>query len=182
MSYPKLVIRAALAMVAGLGVATSSWGATASATFSVTTTVPQTCLISTLPVSFGAYNQVGGANNVDASGSVSLTCTKNASVTVDLNGGLNLNGGVRRMHSAAQNDVLNYDLYKASAATPTAACVGGYSALWGTAVASGTTFTPSSAFGATNAQVFNICGRIPSGQDPSPAIDYTDTVTATVTY
>lgn len=178
----KSVISAALAMVAGSGIATSSFAGTAGANLNVTTTVPQTCLISASPVSFGAYDQVAGANNVDANGSITLTCTKNASVTVDLSGGSNLIAGVRRMKSTAQNDYLSYDLYKATAATPSATCAGGYTAFWGTTVTSGTSFVPSSAFGATTAHSFNICGRIPGGQDPSPANDYTDLVTATVTY
>jgi spore coat protein U-like protein len=180
MLFRKSVI-SALAAVAGLGIASSSIAGTAGANFNVTTTVPQTCLISTSPVSFGPYDQVAGANNVDGTGGVTLTCTKNASVTIDLSAGSNPNLGVRRMHSVLQNDVLSYNLYKASLATPSATCVGGFSALWGSTTG-GTTFTPSSAFGATNAQTFNVCGRIPSGQDPSPASDYTDTVIATVTY
>jgi spore coat protein U-like protein len=80
----KSVIRAALATVAGLGIATSSWAAeTATSSVTVSATVPQICTISTSNVAFGTYDPVTTnslatgadiATTGGASKSVSVTC------------------------------------------------------------------------------------------------------------
>jgi spore coat protein U-like protein len=185
----KSVIRAARAMVAGLGIATSSWAAgAATSTVTVTATVPQTCIVSTSNVAFGTYDPVTANSTAtginllttgDPNGSVSVTCTKGSTtVDVDLGNGSNLLGTDRQMISGS--DLLKYQLYKASTQAPAAACASAN--IWGSGIAGGTTLTPLTPnWAAGTAKVFNICGFIAKGQDIPPGA-YTDAVVATVTY
>ena len=188
MSYRKLIIRAALAMVAGLGVSTTSWAATATSNVTVTATVPQTCTVSTSNLVFGTYDPVTTnslATGVDitttggVNGAVSVTCTKSSTgVTVDLGNGINLLGTDRQMASGVER--LKYQLFKAASEAPAAACASAN--IWGSGIGGGTTLTPSSpSWTAGTARVFNICGFVAKGQDVAPGA-YTDTVVATVTY
>jgi len=188
MSYRKLVIRAALAMVAGLGVSATSWAATATSNVTVTATVPQTCTVSTSNVAFGTYDPVTTnslATGVDitttggANGAVSVTCTKSSTgVTVDLGAGSNLLDPDRQMASGSER--LKYQLFKASTSAPAAACASAN--IWGSGITAGTTLTPATpSWTAGTARVFNICGFVAKGQDVAPGA-YTDTVVATVTY
>ncbi len=188
MSYPKLVIRAALAMVAGLGIATTSWAqSTVTSSVTISATVPQTCTVSTSNVAFGTYDPVttNSATGVDitttggANGAVSVTCTKSSTgVTIDLGNGSNLADPDRQMASGTER--LKYQLYKASTQAPAAACAS--TNIWGVGITGGTVLTPATpAWAAGTAKVFNICGFVAKAQDVAPG-SYTDTVVATVTY
>lgn len=189
MTYPKLVIRAALALVAGLGIATTSWAAgPVTSTVTVTATVPQTCTVSTSNVAFSTYDPVTTNNlatGVDiattggANGAVSVTCTKSATgVTIDLGTGANLSGTDRQMASGAER--LKYQLFKAASDAPAATCPG--TTIWGTGITGGAVLTPATpGWAAGTAKVFNICGFVGKGQDVAPG-SYTDPVVATVTY
>src|SRR5471030_1388044 len=111
MSYPKLIIKAALATIAGLGIAGSSWAAGATQNLTVTTHVIDSCIV-TLPVnlSFPPYDPLS-ATLVTTNGSITLTCTKGSNgVTVGVGNGGNFSSGKRRMAGATGGDFLNYDL------------------------------------------------------------------------
>jgi spore coat protein U-like protein len=189
MLFRKSVMSAALATIAGLGIATSSWAAgTATSSVTVSATVPQTCIISTSNVAFGTYDPVtsnslatgaditttGGGN-----GTVSVTCTKSATgVTIDLGNGVNLSGTDRQM--AFGTERLKYQLFKAATDAPAASCPG--TTIWGSGIGGGAVLTPSSPnWTAGTARDFNMCGFVAKGQDVAPGA-YTDTVVATVTY
>lgn len=190
MSYRKFVIRAALAMAAGLGFVSSSWAASSAAqNLSVTATVVQTCTLTTSPVVFGNYDPLGiqATNDLLAQGAVTVTCTKGSgsltAVTVGLGLGLNASGSIRQMKDAGA-DLLAYELYQPNGTTPAAPCVaapGPYGTVWGTSLG-GLLATTSSTWGVTSPQAFKVCGVIAKGLDPVQATTYSDTVVATVNF
>jgi spore coat protein U-like protein len=165
-----------LALVSAFAVGSSAIGIngyakTATANLSVTATVVANCLISTTAVTFGNYDPISAnaSANVDAQGTVSTTCTAGSSPTITLAQGANPAGGstaaapLRQMANGSSR--LSYYLYSDAART----------AVWGdTGVA---TPVQDGATPKTN----TVYGRIPFGQI-TPVGDYTDIVTATVTF
>lgn len=187
MSYRKLAIRAALAAVAGLGIATSSWGATATANLSISASVAQKCTISTTPVAFGVYeplvtNASTGADR-SAEGAINLTCTKGSgtptAVTIGLSLGDYLTGSTRRMSDGGTN-YMTYELYHPSDTIPSAVCTFPGTTVWNTGAG---LFTPTgTTWGVVaGAQIFKVCGTVPKGQDPANG-SYSDVVVATVNF
>ena len=185
----KIVIRAALAMVAGLGIASSSWALTATSNVTVTTHVIDSCTITTsTPLAFSAYNPLSGSP-LTGSGAVSVTCTKGSNgVTLGMDNGGNYGLATgylakRSMAGAVGVDHLAYDLFQ-----PNVVGVGGVT----TATAFGTSglglfAIPAASFttGLSGVTV-NIFGSIPASQDVTGQSGtgnlYTDTVIATVTF
>jgi spore coat protein U domain-containing protein, fimbrial subunit CupE1/2/3/6 len=156
----------------------AAYGASATGNLSVTASVPQTCKIdATTAVAFGAYDPVGAnaSSVLQATGAVSVKCTKNSSgITIELGLGSNASGTTRQL--ASSGNFLPYELYQPGAATSGAACA--YTTVWGTGTAK---FTPSATWTALTGQTFNVCGQIAAAQDVPPG-SYTDTVVATVNF
>jgi spore coat protein U-like protein len=182
--FKKLAITAAaVALACSIAPALAQSAAT---TLSVTASVAENCAISTTPVAFGAYDPVStnSATGVDRTGigTVVVTCTKNATgVNITLGLGANASGSTRRMIGGTSSEFLTYELYHASATTPTAACTFPGTTVWGTA--GGGIFTPTGTanWGANSAKSFNVCGTVTKAQDV--AVDsYTDSVIATVNF
>jgi spore coat protein U-like protein len=102
-----------------------------------------------------------------ATGSISVTCTQNAPVTIALNTGLNpthASGTTRAMANSTY--YLSYELYTSSARTT----------VWNTS-------NTVSATGTGSAQTVSVYGTIPAGQGSAqPAGSYTDTVGITLTF
>jgi len=102
---------------------------------------------------------------VDATGSISLTCTANLPYTVSLNGGLsNSPPAARRMTRSGAG--VTYGLYRDT----------NRANVWGSAagqIASGT--------GNGSAQTLTVYGRVPAQNTPAPGL-YSDTVVVTVNY
>ena len=157
---------------------------TGAATVSVNTTISSNCTISATPITFGSYDPIG-ANSASgialtAPGTLSLTCLKGSSPTIALDQGNYFLLGTRRLKDASSGDFLDYKLFQPSAATPSAACT--YSGIiWGDGTY-GATFTPSATWSASSTLSFNVCGSVPSGQNPSIGSGYQDTVVATVNF
>ena len=158
----------ALVLLAGsplLGV--SAYAADATSSMEVGATVSNSCAISTTPIAFGAYDAVTKAQ-VNATGSVTVTCTLGAATSVKLDQGLNIGGGstlavpVRQMASGA--NLLPYAL---STETTMATVWEGLT---------GVAYT-----GTGVADVMTVYGRIDAGRNV-PAGTYADTVVATVTF
>ena len=136
---------------------------TATTTFQVTATVQATCLISATNLAFGTYT---GAQ-VDATSTITATCTNTTPWNIGLNAGLCPGGTVttRCMQSGAAQ--LTYALYRDAARTLN----------WGNTVGTDTL----AGTGTGSAQASTVYGRITAGQLPAPG-GYVDTITATVTF
>ncbi len=151
-----------------------AFAGTATSNLSITATIAADCTISTTAVAFGTYDPIvtNLSSPLDASGTVTTTCTSGANPQVTLGQGGNAGGGstdavpVRQM-SAGGGNLLGYALYQQA----------GRTSAWGNTVAT----APSSVPGTGAAQVFTVYGRIPGGQNV-PAGSYADTVVATVTF
>jgi spore coat protein U-like protein len=157
---------AAVFGVLALGFASSANAATATTTFTVSTTVLATCTVSAGNLTFANYS---GAQ-VDNSSTVTVTCTNTTPYNVGLNAGTATSATVttRKMTSASKSATLAYSLYSDSTRTTN----------WGNTVGSDTVTGTGNGSG----QGLTVYGRIPAGSYPAPATDYTDTITATVTY
>ena len=176
----KLVIRAALAMVAGLGIASSSWGTTtvSSPSITVSTNVIQKCTIST-PGTFVFPNYDPFSTTVDTqTGTLTITCTKGSTlVTVGMTLGLKpaqTTNGARAMEIGTTANYLGYDIFQPSVAGTSGTCT---TTSWTTSA----TVAGSGSFGLGAPLTFNICGSIQAGQDAVVGA-YQDTVQAQVNF
>jgi spore coat protein U-like protein len=188
MSNRKLVIRAALAMVAGLGIASSSWAATTS-TVTVTTHVIDSCTITTSSnLAFAAYDPLS-VSPLTGNGAVSVTCTKGANgVTLGVDNGANYSSAAayltkRSMAGAVGGDFLAYDLFQPDVAGNSGVTTG---TAFGTS-GPGLFAIPSTSFtSGLSGVTVKIFGSIPASQDVTGQSGtgnvYTDTVTATVSF
>jgi spore coat protein U-like protein len=137
-------------------------------------TVINNCTITTTPVGFGNYDPLSASVN-NASGTVVITCTKNAAPSITLANGNNFVAN-RRMTDGT--NFMNYEIYKPPTTVAGAACTWVSPQRWGTVV--GETFTPTAAPD-KNARTYNVCGQIAAGQDLAAAT-FNDTVVATVNF
>lgn len=157
------------ALAVALGICSVTNAATATGVMSVTATVASTCIVGTSTLAFGSTTSSAIlADNIDAVGTVSVTCTSGSVYTVALGigGGAGATFPIRNM--TAGTDLLNYTVYTEAAHTN----------IWG----DGT--TSSSTVGGTGsgiAQTISAYGRIFSGQN-APAASYTDTISVSVSY
>ncbi len=158
-------------ILVGLGVAAASAvlpldlasAGTATTTFQVTATVQATCLISATDLAFGTYS---GAQ-VDATSTITVTCTATTPWNIGLNAGLCPGGTVTTRCMQAGAATLNYAMYRDAAR----------SLNWGNTVGTDTL----SGTGSGSAQNNTVYGRVAGSQYPAPG-GYADTITATVTF
>ncbi len=162
-----------------LAAASPALAGTATANVGISASISNVCTISTGAVAFGAYDPIvtNAATPLNASGGVTITCTRGATSTVSLGLGNNATGSVRKMKDATTN-LMTYELYQPPNTTPGSACTYASPTVWGTAGVN--LFTPAAAPD-KNARSYNICGQVASGQD-LPAGSYADTVLATVNF
>ena len=161
------------ALLLSVGAVTSTDAATAQQDLSVTASVTANCTIATSPVAFGAYDPIttNASAALNATGTVSVTCTSGASTTVTLGQGANAGTGssdaapARRL-SDGSTHFLTYSLYQDN----------GRSTVWGNTAGTGVASTGSGA-----QQSLTVYGSVDAGQNV-PAGSYSDTVTATVTF
>lgn len=147
-----------LALLACLTGIPASYAATTTTTFTVTATVVNTCSATATNLGFGTYVNV----TIDATSTVSVTCTSGGAYTVGLSNGANYSAPNRRMTNGSA--FLNYELYSDA----------GRLTVWNdTTTVAGT--------GSGSAQDLTVYGRLP-GTQGLIAGSYTDTITATVTY
>jgi spore coat protein U-like protein len=120
------------------------------------------CTVTTLPVSFGVYNPIGG-QSVDATGRVEIACVPAAPYTVTLSAG----GGTfaaRRMASGP--NALGYNLFSDPARA----------VIWGDG-SGGSSMVGGNAATASH----TVYGRIPASQNV-PVGAYADTITVIVNF
>jgi spore coat protein U-like protein len=165
-NFRKILVPTAIATALLVGAAPPVAAATASTTFLVSATVLSFCAVVATPLVFGNYS---GAQ-LDATNTISVTCTAGTSYTVGMNGGTGTGNSItaRKMTKTAGTDLLNYSLFTDSS----------HSVNWGDLV--GTNAPTGSGTGLS--QPFTVYGRIPANQLTATAGAYTDLITVTVTY
>jgi spore coat protein U-like protein len=138
---------------------------TANFSFTVTATVGTNCLISATNLNFGSVGLL--TSNVDATSTVTPTCTSTTPYNIGLDTGTASGATVttRKMTSGA--NTISYSLYSNSGRTTN----------WGNTVGTDTVSGTGSGLG----QNYTVYGRVPSQTTPRPAT-YSDTIVATVTY
>ena len=137
---------------------------TATTTFSVTATVNSTCLISGNTLAFGTYTGTA----INASTTISVTCTNTTTYNVGLNPGTGTGATVtNRLMTGPSSATLSYALHQTSYA----------GANWGQTVGTDTV----AGTGNGSAQTLTVYGVLAANQYPTPG-SYSDTITATVTY
>lgn len=153
--------------VAVLGAPAAAIAATATTTFQVTATVLSVCTVAATNLAFGNYDASSGTPN-DATSTVTTTCSNTTNYTVALNAGTGSGATVatRKMTNGA--NTLDYTMYTTS----------GRTTVWGDGTLSTAT---QSGTGNGSGQALTVYGRISTGQYVT-AGNYSDTVTATVTY
>jgi len=150
-----------------LGLASLVCAGTTTGNLSVSATVSNNCQITNTPaIAFGNYNPLS-VTPVDATGTISLACTKGAVAVITLDTGANSSNatGMTRAMKDAATDYLSYELYSDSNRT----------SVWKPA---GVTEPAAPSKAAVN---YTVYGRIPAGQD-QPANSYSDTVVITVSF
>src|SRR5450631_663727 len=151
----------------------------ATTTFTVSATVISNCTISATNLSFGTYNPLSALAN-NATGTVTITCTKNAASTIGMDNGLNF--AVTRQMKSGAGDLIAYSLGQTPNNTVGTACTFPAATAWTTA--GGGLFTPAVA-PSKAARAYNTCGTIAPGIDVPGSVAgvlYSDTVTASVNF
>jgi spore coat protein U-like protein len=173
------IISASLA-AAGVLVSAAASAGTATANFQVTASVVASCTATAPNLAFGTYSP-GGVGYKVGTTTISMTCTKGAQPTVALTAG----GGAytqRLMASTATPaNKLAYQLYTATTTTGTGVNV------WGDGTgATKTVQTAAASAGTGAALTLTVYGLILDSMGTNtaavPATDYTDTITANITY
>lgn len=146
-------------------------------TFTVNLTITADCVVGAgSDINFGSAGYLTA--NIDAAGSFLVGCTEGTVPDITLNDGANSascpGGFARCMKSATTSDYVGYELYQDGARTT----------LWTSAdTITSVTGSGSVTGGVPDAdQTVDVFGRVPPQSTPTPASDYTDTVTATVTF
>lgn len=143
---------------------TMGFSSTTSSTFNVTATIVASCVVSASNVAFGSY--VGA--QLDATGSVVVTCTNLAPYTVELDVGTGAGAtAADRKMTGPLSQTLSYSLYQDSSRTLPWGPLASALAVAGT--------------GTGSAQTLVVYGRMPASQTPGAGV-YSDTITVTVTY
>jgi spore coat protein U-like protein len=169
------IIKVTIAAVL-LGSAGFASAATDTANLSVTASVNTNCTIGTTPVAFGVYDP-NAATPLDATGTVSVACTKGtANITIGLGLGSFAVGSTRQMDDGSGNR-LSYELFQPASNAAGAACA--RTTVWGNTIGTDTLAPVAAPSKASRA--YSVCGRITAGQDPT-AGSYSDTVIATVNF
>lgn len=139
--------------------------ATSTTTFTVSTNVQTTCVISATKLSFGPYS---GTSESDSTSIITVQCSNSTPYNVGLDAGTATGATVTtRKMTGPGSALLNYALYSDTAKTKN----------WGNTVGTDTVTGTGNGL----AQSLTVYGRVPAGQGAASGI-YTDTITATITY
>ncbi len=132
------------------------------ATLHVSMNVVPSGTVSVTPVDFGNYDPVvaNATQPLNAQGTVTIVCTPNTRITLEMDQGLNASGTSRQLGSGT--DFLAYELFKDP----------GRSQVWGQNTQALRILTPMNSSAPITHVVY---GRIPAEQNVTPG-DYTDTI------
>ena len=137
----------------------------ATRTFTVTATVQAACTLSATSLAFGTYSGV----LLNSTSALSVTCTNSTTYNVGLNAGTASGATVtNRSMKGPGSALLGYKMFRNSGRTLN----------WGNTVGSDTVART----GSGSVQGLTVYGQIPAGQFASPPGNYSDTITATITY
>lgn len=135
-----------------------------SSSFTVSAYVLPSCKVSASNMNFGSSGII--AANVDATATLTLTCSNGAPYTVSLsNGNTGTSPILRKMVNGANS--ITYGLYRDAAR----------SAQWGSTIGTNT----ASGTGNGSLQTMTVYGRVQPQNTPAPGT-YTDTIVVTITY
>lgn len=163
----KLHLTAACTALPVALIASPALAGTATTQMPVTAQVLENCTVVSSPMNFGPITEVGAAN-VDASATLTLSCTLNAGYEIQLNDGENALNGQRRLTNVTGLEFINYDIFQDTAR----------SKRWGSTLNTDTV-EGTSTTGLTTVTAY---GRIPAGVQKVSAGAYSDTVTVTVNF
>jgi len=136
--------------------------ASTTATMNVSLTVTSVCSVNSSDLVFPGL-QTGKSDSVSTTSIFTVNCSRGAVYAIELDSGQNVFDLWRRMRRGASSDYINYNLYSDSH----------HSIPW----------TKNGGFQGTGAiQTITTYGAIPSAQQIFDAGNYTDQITATVTY
>jgi spore coat protein U-like protein len=133
--------------------------------------IAASCTVSATTLDFGTQTLIDINSNIDATATLTVTCTNTQPYNVGLDAGLHDGGSginARKMQIGATSDRVNYQLYSDSAHTT----------VWGNTVSTDTV----AGTGSGDGQAITVYGRVPSGQTNPKVGTYNDTITVTVTY
>jgi spore coat protein U-like protein len=142
----------------------------------INASVNSQCNLANQTVSLGALNLL--TTPVTKTGTnLTLTCNKNATVTLALGEGNNFTT-TRRMKSATTAEFIDYQIARPTIGAGVATCPALPATEWDSTniLTAGPLFTASG-----GPKSIPICVYVPAPQFPSPANDYTDVVVVTVT-
>ncbi len=163
----KLVVCLAM-MLSGFASTSSSLAATSTTVVPVTATVIASCTVTATALAFGNYNGISGSM-LDASATITPTCTSGTSYAVALDAGLGSGATMTtRKLTGYDGGELEYGIFTDISR----------STVWGDGTG-GTSML--SVTGTGIAQPATMYGRIPAGQTSAVGA-YSDTVTVTLTY
>jgi spore coat protein U-like protein len=138
---------------------------TANFSFTVTATVATNCSMSATTLNFGSTGILASA--VNATSTVTATCTSTTPYNIGLNAGTATGATVTTRKMTSGGATINYSIYSNNARTTN----------WGNTVGTDTVSGTGSGLG----QNYTAYGQVPSQTTPKPAT-YSDTIIATVTY
>lgn len=166
MKTPSLLRLAAVAALSPLLFLSPGAGAaTDDTTMNVTITITSSCSIETTTnLDFGTVAST--ATNVDANGTLTVTCTNQTPYNVGIDEGSHFDTTRRMQEDGGSTYYVPYALYRDASRTQA----------WGESIGTDTLSGTGSGAG----QTITVYGRVPSAN--FPALSYTDTVTATLTY
>jgi len=145
----------------------SSMEGSSDTTFTVSATVTPNCLVSATTLDFGSTGVLNA--NVDATNTISVTCTSGTPWNATLSAGASAGGTVvLRKMTGPGGATVDYTIYRNSAHTE----------IWGDGT-SGTYTVSGTGTGLAQAQTGY--GRVPPQTTPAAAT-YTDTIVVTITY
>lgn len=138
---------------------------TASNHFNVNANVAKACNIAASSLNFGVY---AGAL-LNSTSTISITCTTKTTYDVGLDAGISSGATVTNRSMTGPNSyLLGYNLFRDS----------NYTLNWGNTAGSDTV----SGTGTGIVQSLTVYGQVPAGQTGQPPGNYSDTITATITY
>ena len=165
-----------LAIVAGIlvgsaGLTVPVFAESEGTTMLVSAGIGKNCVITTTNIAFGTYDPIvaHATANLDASGSVTTTCTIGTAGEVLINYGANvaLESTNRRMIGTDTSVYLGYEVYSNS----------DRSTIWSNEAESGVDITAAGV-----GEEMTVYARIPFGQATAANDSYNDTLTVTVVY